>query len=97
MVRSGSGRFLARVDMAWALPDGRWLLGEVDGVEYHSERRDVTADLARQNSILTDRTLLRRWTGRDAANGTVARQVAALLRPTGWTRTPSPPGTLTLA
>ncbi len=95
-VRKRSGRFLARVDLAWALPDGRWLLGEVDGVAYHSERRDVAADLARQNSILTDRTLLRRWTGTEARNGRLASEVAAILGPSGWTPVPSAPSTLVL-
>ncbi len=90
-IRDASGAFLARADQAWRLPDGRWLLGEIDGVEFHAGRRDVGSDLRRQNKIVTDRTILRRWTGREARDGTVAREAAAILRSVGWRRPASPP------
>jgi hypothetical protein len=83
-VRTTGGRVIARVDLAWWLPDGRWLLGEIDGIEWHSGRRDVVADLARQNRLVTDATILRRWTGGDVRRGAVTSDVASLLRAAGW-------------
>ncbi|WP_240930373.1 hypothetical protein [Isoptericola sp. BMS4] len=79
------GRFLARVDLAWLLPDGRALIVEIDGQDPHSTPEALFRDRARQNRIVTDRTVVRRYTGTDALRGTVAHEVAAFLRSTTWT------------
>ncbi len=86
-----AGRRDARVDLAWLLPDGTWLLVEIDGIEWHQGRRDVLRDLTRQNRILTAGTLLRRYTGTEAMNGTLVREVAALLFARGWSPATHPP------
>jgi hypothetical protein len=81
---SGSGQFLARVELAWLLPDGRWLLVEVDGIEVHGRPSAVIADLHRQNPLITSSTVLRRYTGADAMSGRLTREVVPILRTTGW-------------
>jgi hypothetical protein len=89
-----AGRVGARVDLAWHLPDGTWLLVEIDGIEWHQDRRDVLRDLTRQNRILTTGVLLRRYTGTDAMTGTLARDVAAILTAHHWHPAPNPPAHL---
>ncbi|MGC3955847.1 MAG: type IV toxin-antitoxin system AbiEi family antitoxin domain-containing protein [Propionicimonas sp.] len=79
-----SGRLLARVDLAWLLPDGRWLLVEIDGRDEHEAPTALFRDRTRQNSILTDRTLMRRYTGAESLDGTLAGQLTTLLRTVGW-------------
>jgi hypothetical protein len=49
VVLDAMGRRLARVEFAWRLPDGRWLLVEVDGVDIHGTPSSMVADLHRQN------------------------------------------------
>ncbi|GAA1719315.1 DUF559 domain-containing protein [Isoptericola hypogeus] len=78
------GRFVARVDLAWFLPDGRVLLVEIDGIDPHSTPEALFEDRRRQNRIVTDRTVVRRYTGADAWAGTVAHEMAEILRSTGW-------------
>lgn len=80
------GRFLARVDLAWFLPDGRALLVEVDGQEVHSRPEALFDDRARQNRIVTGRTVVRRYTGRDAWRGSLAAELTQLLGAAGWRR-----------
>jgi hypothetical protein len=79
-----SGRFLAAVDLAWQLPDGRWLLVEVDGIDFHGSKAAVVADFHRQNRVVSPGTLLRRYTGADAASGRLAAEVGLILRCSGW-------------
>lgn len=97
VVLGARGRFLACVEFAWRLPDGRWLLVEVDGIDIHGTPTSVIADLHRQNPLITAETLLRRYTGTDAMNGRLAREVVAVLRRVGWRAgAPVPPGPLVL-
>ncbi|MDO8145805.1 MULTISPECIES: type IV toxin-antitoxin system AbiEi family antitoxin domain-containing protein [unclassified Isoptericola] len=79
-----SGRVVARVDLAWLLPDGSALLVEIDGRDAHTGPEALVADRIRQNRIVGRRSLVRRYTGREAWNGTVAREVARLLAAEGW-------------
>ncbi|MEG3615455.1 type IV toxin-antitoxin system AbiEi family antitoxin domain-containing protein [Isoptericola haloaureus] len=81
---TSSGLVVARVDLAWLLPGDSALLVEIDGRDVHSRLDAVVADRARQNRIAGRRTLVRRYTGRDAWDGTVAREVAAVLAAEGW-------------
>lgn len=97
-VRNHVGRLLARVELAWLLPDGRWLLAEIDGVDVHGTPHNVIADLHRQNPLVTSATVLRRYTGTQAMNGRLTTEVVAILRSTGWRpgATPKSAGPLVL-
>ena len=79
-----NGRLLARTDLAWLLPDGQWLLVEIDGREAHEAPTALFHDRGRQNSILTDRTLMRRYSGQEAWRGTLAEELSTLLDAAGW-------------
>lgn len=81
---SPGGRLLARTDLAWLLPDGRWLLVEIDGREAHETPDALFNDRTRQNRILTDRTLMRRFTGGEAWSGTLSKELVLLLGAAGW-------------
>lgn len=60
------GRFLGRGDLGWMLPDGRWLIAEMDGVDVHSEPAALLRDRARQNALVGHGGVdLLRFTGRD--------------------------------
>jgi hypothetical protein len=78
-----TGHVRHRVDLAWWNPDGSWLLGEIDGIAFHSGVRDTRSDLRRQNTLAAHGTILR-WTGREAQNGDVAHEVQRFLQPRGW-------------
>lgn len=83
-VISPDGRVVARVDLAWLLPDGRWLMVEIDGRDEHETPLAVYRDRSRQNRILVGRAVLQRFTGTEASDGTLVREVAALLRSARW-------------
>ncbi|WP_425956034.1 type IV toxin-antitoxin system AbiEi family antitoxin domain-containing protein [Xylanimonas sp. McL0601] len=91
------GRAVGRIDLAWYLPDGTWLLVEIDGIQWHQDRRDVLRDLTRQNRIITSRTLLRRYTGTEAMNGTLVREIADILATRSWRPGVSAPAELVVA
>lgn len=78
-----SGAVVARVDMAWRLPDGRWLFVEIDGEDVHSTPRALLHDRVRQN-FLADRGAVLRFTGADAWHGRVGVEVAARLKEACW-------------
>lgn len=93
-VAGWGGAVFARVDLAWRLPDGTALLVEIDGRGVHSAPRALYRDRARQNCLVTPRTIVRRLTGADAWHGRVGLEVARVLRPAGWTPAPLPAGTV---
>jgi very-short-patch-repair endonuclease len=70
--------------MAWKLPDSKWLLGEIDGVDFHQERRDVYSDLRRQNSILQSGFTILRWTGSQVRTGEHIAAIRHFLASAGW-------------
>jgi len=78
------GHFIARVDLAWRFPDKRWLLGEIDGFDYHSSPDDVRRDRVRQNKLVGRNTVLRRWSGADAMSDRLATDIHLLLKGEGW-------------
>lgn len=96
LVLSPDGRVLARVDLAWLLPDGRWLLVEIDGRDEHDTPAALYRDRARQNSILTDRTIMRRFTGKETRDGTLVNNLTSLLRNARWHPNPATPAVLHL-
>jgi hypothetical protein len=86
------GERLARVDLAWALPDGGVLLVEIDGQEVHSTPEALFGDRYRQNRIDTRTTIVRRFSGKDARDGTAAAEVERVLKAAGWRPRPLPDG-----
>lgn len=80
------GTVVARVDFVWRLPDGRWLVVEVDGVGPHSTARALVRDAPRQNRLLASgRVIVLRFKPADNARpGGIGRQVAAVLRRHDW-------------
>jgi hypothetical protein len=81
-----AGRFLGRADLAWLLPDGRWLLLEVDGAEVHGSPDALYRDRQRQNLLVTEgRAVVLRATSKELkVPGVLGRQMAAQLRRHGW-------------
>ncbi len=82
-IRDARGVFVARGDMGWRLPSGRWLIVEVDGHEFHEAPAALLRDRSRQNAMLaTGQVDLIRVTAHDIGRpGTVAALVrAALIR-----------------
>ncbi|WP_278236593.1 hypothetical protein [Isoptericola sp. AK164] len=77
-----------RLDLAWVLPGGGLLIVEIDGRDVHDRVDALFADRERQNRLVTTRTILRRYTGRDARTGVVATEVSVLLRRHGWSPRP---------
>lgn len=94
-VDDGTGRQVARVDLAWLLPDGGALLVEIDGRDVHDLPEAVLKDRDRQNRLAGRRSLVLRFTGREAWDGTVAARVAAVLEAERW-HPQRPPSTFRL-
>lgn len=82
------GERLARVDLAWALPGGGVLFVEIDGQEAHSRPEALFGDRYRQNRIDTRSTIVRRFSGKDARDGTAATEVERVLTAARWTPRP---------
>ncbi|MEV0891764.1 hypothetical protein [Promicromonospora sp. NPDC050262] len=79
------GAHLGRIDLAWRLPDGTWLLVEVDGVEVHGAPGAVFRDRTRQNALASaGGSRLLRFTAKDL-RGRMPKILTALLREAGWT------------
>jgi hypothetical protein len=83
------GAFVARVDLAWLLPGGGVLLVEIDGREVHSTLDAVVGDRHRQNRLSGRRTILLRFSGKDAWNGRVGQDVSEVLRQFDWSPRPT--------
>lgn len=83
---SDAGVLLGRVDMAWYLGDGRWLLVEIDGNEYHSTSEQLDADTLRQNGLLAagGNILLRFRAAHLYEPGRFVGSVDAVLRRENW-------------
>ncbi|MBU4214465.1 MAG: endonuclease domain-containing protein [Actinobacteria bacterium] len=89
LVHDDSGRVLARGDLGWRLPNGRWLLVEIDGARPHTQPAALYTDRRRQNAIIsTGRFDVLRFTARDLVNHQVVPTIQSFLsRPLG-----PPPG-----
>jgi hypothetical protein len=81
-----NGTIVARVDFIWRLPDGRWLVVEVDGVGPHSTQQALVRDAPRQNQLVaSDRVVLLRFKPKDNdRTGGIGKQVAKVLAKHGW-------------
>ncbi|WP_129338006.1 hypothetical protein [Cellulomonas endophytica] len=65
-VRTADGRTVARGDLGWRLPGGRWLVAEIDGATVHGTPEAVFADRRRQNAVVATGTVdLLRFTAHD--------------------------------
>jgi hypothetical protein len=83
-VDDAAGREVARVDLAWLLPDGGALLAEIDGDAVHGTLAALHRDRERQNRIVGRRTIVQRFTGAEAWDGTVAARVREVLTAERW-------------
>ncbi|CAM3661238.1 type IV toxin-antitoxin system AbiEi family antitoxin domain-containing protein [Isoptericola cucumis] len=86
VVEDPDGRFLGRSDLAWSLPDGRWVLLEVDGVGVHSAPEALLEDRRRQNRLVAEGgVLIQRATWAELrVPGRVGDRMADLLVRLGW-------------
>jgi hypothetical protein len=80
------GKVVARVDFIWRLPDGRWLVVEVDGVGPHSTPQALVRDAPRQNQLLASgRVIMLRFKPKDNDKpGGTGKQIAKVLQKHGW-------------
>jgi len=80
------GVFLARADLVYRLPGGRWLVVEIDGIEVHGRPGALARDARRQNALVgTDRVVVLRYAASENERpGGVGRDVAERLRRFGW-------------
>ncbi|MFC8799065.1 type IV toxin-antitoxin system AbiEi family antitoxin domain-containing protein [Promicromonospora sp. NPDC057138] len=94
------GTVVARVDFIWRLPDGRWLVVEVDGVGPHSTPQALVRDAPRQNQLLSSGlVIMLRFKPKDNDKpGGIGKQVARVLKKHGWRpgQYPTPGAALTL-
>ncbi|MDR7382419.1 hypothetical protein [Promicromonospora iranensis] len=84
VVRDANGTFLGRIDLAWRLPDGSWLLVEIDGAEVHRAPQAVYRDRNRQNSLVSaGGSRLLRFTAKDLRSRMIMT-LSTLLHQAGW-------------
>ncbi|MBO3102452.1 hypothetical protein [Cellulomonas fengjieae] len=70
-IRTSGGRFIGRGDLGWRLEDGRWLIAEIDGREFHDTPAALLEDRRRQNDMVTAGSAqVLRFTAADIATGT---------------------------
>lgn len=80
------GRVWARADLAWYLGEGRWLLVEIDGNEYHSSDDQLVRDATRQNALVRGgrHIMLRFRSAHLHEPGYVPGEISAVLHREGW-------------
>lgn len=88
------GAFLARVDFVWRLPDGRYVVAEIDGRAFHGGDAMLADDAERQNRLVaTDKVIVIRFPAAralDTEAPTVGAEMADRLSALGWRPTPGP-------
>ena len=78
--KNSNGRVVARVDLAWDLPGGKYLVLEVDGASIHSEPDALFRDRERSNVLQSAGVVILRVTARDLySQGRVAGLVKQAL------------------
>jgi hypothetical protein len=77
---------VARVDFIWRLPDGRWLVVEIDGVGPHSSPQALVRDAPRQNRLLSSgQVIMLRFAPADNDKpGGVGAEIAKVLAAHQW-------------
>ncbi|MEU4362791.1 hypothetical protein [Promicromonospora sp. NPDC023987] len=80
------GKVVARVDFIWRLPDGRWLVVEIDGVGPHSSPQALVRDAPRQNQLLASgQVIMLRFKPADNDKpGGVGAEIAKVLAAHHW-------------
>jgi len=80
------GQVVARVDLGWKLPDGRWLVVEIDGLGPHSSPEALVRDAPRQNQLLASGQLimLRFKPADNNRPGGVGARIAEVLATHSW-------------
>ncbi len=80
------GNVVARVDFIWRLPDGRWLVVEIDGVGPHSTPQALVRDAPRQNQLLASgQVIMLRFKPKDNDKpGGIGARIAKVLAKHGW-------------
>ncbi|GMA33063.1 hypothetical protein GCM10025875_30550 [Litorihabitans aurantiacus] len=74
------GSVRARGDLAWRLPDGRWLVVEIDGVSIHDRPTSSRLDRRRQNWMVGERTVVLRYDAEDLRRGLLPLEVRRTMR-----------------
>ncbi|MFI2485282.1 hypothetical protein ACH47X_00135 [Promicromonospora kroppenstedtii] len=86
------GVFLARVDFVWCLPDGRYVVAEIDGRAFHSGEAMLADDAERQNRLVAGgRVIVIRFPATRALSDetpTVGAEMADRLRALAWRPAP---------
>lgn len=60
------GTLIGRGDLGWKLPEGRWLIVEIDGRSVHERAEALLSDRRRQNALIgTGRVTILRFTAED--------------------------------
>lgn len=86
------GVFAARVDFLWCLPDGRYVVVEVDGRAFHSGDAMLADDSDRQNRLAaTGRVIVIRYPAARALTTDVGAPLSKRLYSLGWRPSPTPP------
>lgn len=80
------GTVVARVDFVWRLPDGRWLVVEIDGIGPHSTQQALVRDAPRQNQLLASgQVIMLRFKPADNDKpGGVGAEIAKVLAAHRW-------------
>lgn len=82
VVTDDRGRHVARGDLGWRLSDGRWLLAEIDGQEFHDVPTALLHDRHRQNALVATRGVeVLRFAAPDVHDGSIARTVRRVVGP----------------
>lgn len=89
-VFDGRGRLLGRGDLGWRQRDGRWLLVEIDGREFHEAPPALLRDRHRQNDLVTHgHADVLRFAAVDVRGSSIPRAVRAHLDRTPRANLPS--------
>lgn len=80
------GKVVARVDFIWRLPDGRWLVVEMDGLGPHSTQQALVRDAPRQNQLLASgQVIMLRFKPADNEKpGGIGAEIAKVLAAHRW-------------
>jgi hypothetical protein len=85
---TSGGFVLGRVDFVWSLPDGRYVVVEIDGRAFHSGAAMLADDSQRQNGLVgTDRLIVLRFPAAlplAAGDRSLGAEMAERLSRLGW-------------
>lgn len=79
-LRDVDGSVRARGDLAWRLPDGRWLVVEIDGSTIHDAPGSIRRDRRRQNWMVGERVVVLRYDATDLRRGLLPAEIRQVMR-----------------